>query len=242
MSENSGTEDLFQQGRDAIDSGDYAKAVELLNKAAEQGHEIAQSNLGFLLGYMYLNGMGVPKNPDEAVKWYTKAADGGNSFAQNSLGNIYIDGKDVPKNPEQAIKYYTMAAEQGNVYSQTALAVMYHQGDGVDQDYVQAFKFYSDVANADQEDPDEIQFIANAMGQLGTYYYTGCGVKQDNGMAIEWMTKAADLGSAYAQYSMAQHFLYGTCGLERNESKAKEWLEKAAAQGFAEAIEALKLI
>ena len=42
---------------------------------ANQGAAYAQYNLGV----MYDNGMGVPENDAEAVKWYRKAADQGNA-------------------------------------------------------------------------------------------------------------------------------------------------------------------
>jgi TPR repeat protein len=45
--------------------------------AAEQGHTIAQFNLG--LCFMY--GQGVAKDPVEAVKWYRMAAEQGHADA-----------------------------------------------------------------------------------------------------------------------------------------------------------------
>ena len=50
-------------------------------KKAEGGHAGAQC----LLGEKYLNGNGVPKDDDEAVKWFRKAADQGNTIAQYNL-------------------------------------------------------------------------------------------------------------------------------------------------------------
>ena len=44
-----------------------------MRAAAEQGQREAQYNLGML----YENGSGVPRNYDEAAKWYQRAADSG---------------------------------------------------------------------------------------------------------------------------------------------------------------------
>ena len=52
---------------------------------ANQGAAYAQYNLGV----MYDNGMGVPENDAEAVKWYRKAADQGYAEAQSNLGIMY---------------------------------------------------------------------------------------------------------------------------------------------------------
>ena len=48
----------------------------------------AQNNLGL----MYENGLGVPKDYDEAVKWYRLAAAQGDALAQNNLGWMYDNG------------------------------------------------------------------------------------------------------------------------------------------------------
>ena len=48
---------------------DYTQAVYWYRKAAEQGHAIAQNNLG----NMYENGLGVPKDKILARYWYEKA-------------------------------------------------------------------------------------------------------------------------------------------------------------------------
>ena len=46
------------------------KTFEQYRKAAEQGDAIAQCKLGLF----YEKGIGVAKTPDEAVKWFRKAA------------------------------------------------------------------------------------------------------------------------------------------------------------------------
>jgi len=52
---------------------DYSKAAELYRKAAEQGHVIAQNNLGS----MYDSGLGVQQDSAQAVQWFRKAAERG---------------------------------------------------------------------------------------------------------------------------------------------------------------------
>ena len=61
-----------------------AEAVKWYRKAAEQGLEGAQCNLGI----MYENGYGITKDLDEAVKWYRKAAEQGNAEAKKRLRNL----------------------------------------------------------------------------------------------------------------------------------------------------------
>jgi len=47
------------------------------------------------IGYLYKNGLGVQKDYKEAVKWYSKAADGGHLEAMFNLANAYRLGKCV---------------------------------------------------------------------------------------------------------------------------------------------------
>ena len=50
---------------------DYEKAVELYQKAADQGNAHAQ----YGLGNCYFEGEGVPEDHKKAVEWFQKAAD-----------------------------------------------------------------------------------------------------------------------------------------------------------------------
>ena len=49
------------------------------------------------LGFMYYKGEGVPHDYEAAVKWYTLAAEQGNSNAQNNLGLMFANGQGLPE-------------------------------------------------------------------------------------------------------------------------------------------------
>jgi len=68
---------------------DYASALRLWRRLADQGNAEAQ----YALGYMYDRGQGVSKNTVEAAKWWRLSANQGNTFAQFNLGALYDDGK-----------------------------------------------------------------------------------------------------------------------------------------------------
>jgi TPR repeat protein len=99
----------FNKAVEFYNQGNYVEAVKWFRKAAEQGHAIAQYNLG----NCYDNGWGVTQNYAEAVKWYRKAAEQGLAQAQYNLGICYENGWGVPQNKEVAIKWYRKAAQQG---------------------------------------------------------------------------------------------------------------------------------
>ena len=55
-------------------------------KAADQGNDNAQEQLG----HMYKYGYGVPKDRTAAIKWYKKAADHGNGLAKSELRGLGV--------------------------------------------------------------------------------------------------------------------------------------------------------
>jgi hypothetical protein len=71
--------------------------------AAEQGHAVAERNLGLTL-YKY------PTHP-EAAKWLRVAADKGDATAQRNLALLYESGLGVPRSLVEAYKWYALDAE-----------------------------------------------------------------------------------------------------------------------------------
>jgi uncharacterized protein len=89
------TED-FRDAEAARSRDDYATALRLYLRAAEQGHVDAQMELGEIY---WRGGMRLPDDKAESAKWYLRAAELGNAMAQRNIGMAYRFGKGVPKNP-----------------------------------------------------------------------------------------------------------------------------------------------
>jgi TPR repeat protein len=62
------------------------------------------------------------------VKWYRKAAEQGDAFAQNNLGYMYQYGYGVTKDYAEAVKWYRKAAEQGDADAKANLEELRKQG------------------------------------------------------------------------------------------------------------------
>ena len=77
-----GPQEDYRKGWEYFQAKDYAEAVKLYRKAAEQGNASAQ----FILGNMYSNGEGVPQDYVTAYMWYDLAGSTG-----NKLGVEYRD-------------------------------------------------------------------------------------------------------------------------------------------------------
>jgi TPR repeat protein len=66
------------------------------------------------LGVMYLEGQGVAKDQEKAVKWFRQAVEQGNALAQRLMGLMYEKAWGVEQDLEEAVKCYRRAAEQGD--------------------------------------------------------------------------------------------------------------------------------
>ena len=198
-----------------------ANEVAGIRAKAEQGDAPAQRTLGHMYGY----GRGVPKDYDEAVKWFRKAADQGDALGQSGLGVMYEYGRGVPKNDVEAVKWFRKAAEQGYAAGQTCLGVMYENGRGVPKNDVEAVKWFRKAA--EQEFP-------NAQHRLGVMYESGRGVPKDYVEAVKWFRKAADQGDPAGQDSLGTMYKNGR-GIARDDNEAMKWIRKAADQGWSDA-------
>lgn len=88
-----------------------ASGLPALQQKAESGDVRAQLELGSV----YENGYaGATKSDQEAVRWYTRAAAGGNPTAQRWLGNSYISGQTGSLDVFTAAGLYQKAAAQGD--------------------------------------------------------------------------------------------------------------------------------
>lgn len=110
--------------------------VQALRALAEQGNAEAQFNLGLV----YDRGRGVPKDKQEALRWYRLAATQGDTFAQHALGDNYWEGTGVTKNDTEAVRWWRLAADKGFAPAQHSLGKIFAgTGQGVPSDKTHAY-------------------------------------------------------------------------------------------------------
>ena len=211
-------------------------------KLAKQGNADAQYNLA----RMYFNGNGVTEDIQKALDWFQKAAEQGNTEAQNFIdlylmfceATIHYDRKEYDK----AFSLYKQVAE-GN-YTELSFFVagrlgkMYLDGKGTTKDEVQAFYWYSKLAELQAfywYSKFAEQGNADAPCILAAMYYEGIGVTKDYQKALVWFQKAAEQGNADAQSRLGRMY-YEEIGVTKDDQKALVWFQKAAEQGDADAM------
>jgi TPR repeat protein len=82
------------------------KGVQYIKYAADKGYAPAMSALAGI----YLNGIGVDKNPKLAHKLYTISANQGYGHSQFNLGVLLMEGREIPKDLESAYYYLSLAS------------------------------------------------------------------------------------------------------------------------------------
>ena len=206
-----------------MEKQDWLKSYREIEEAARKGDAGAQ----FQLGELYFQNTGIP--PEEASKWFWKAAEQGHAGAQCFLG-IYFLSAGESQVGKEAIHWLQRSARQGYPLAQKLLGSCYLNGDGVKKNPQEALKWFR--RSAAQGDGESIF-------RLGVGYAEGSGVKKNLKRGVEYLHQAAEEGYPDAQYTLG---LYYRCG-NRNPSdkeEAQKWLARAAALGHNEALKELK--
>eukprot|EP01035_Chromulina_nebulosa_P005819 gene5819-7880_t len=100
-----------------------AGTLEMMVTLADKGNAEAQYHVGM----MHHIGVGTPKNPLEAFKWFQKSTAAGDPLAAYKLG-CYYDGQGagvVVPSVVDALKYKRIAADAGYALAQNDVAVLY---------------------------------------------------------------------------------------------------------------------
>jgi TPR repeat protein len=96
----------FNTGLEAYQKKDYATAAKEWRALANKGDTRAQFNLGLL----YVDGLGVPLDYYQAVRWFERSAQQDYAKAQLNLGIMYRDGKGVKRDYVQAYMWFNVCA------------------------------------------------------------------------------------------------------------------------------------
>jgi TPR repeat protein len=212
---------LYQLGR-ALDAAErHREAAFFYRMAGDRNYGSAIVSLGFL----YLNGRGVERDPAQAASLYRRAALLGNLRARTNLGELYEKGIGVTKTLEEAVLWYRLAAAGGWPNAIGRLGNLYKDGIYVDKDPVQAIELYrlsADLGNT------------NSMNSLGRMYEQGLGTPKDLRTSLGWYETANSLGNRFAAYNLGRLCRRGI-GVEKNAETALKYFELAADRGFGEA-------
>ncbi|APF27235.1 tetratricopeptide repeat family protein [Clostridium sporogenes] len=132
------------------------------------------------IGEMYYK----EQNYKEAMHWYKKASDKGNSTSMNNIGFMYYKGKGVEQDYKKAMEWYSKASQAGNFTAMGNIGFMYYNGQGVKQDYKEAMYWYKKSYKEGN---------SGVMRNIGSMYYEGKGVIKDYKKAMQCYKKASQI-------------------------------------------------
>lgn len=186
-------------------------AAEFLQKAAEKGHVLAMYDLGMC--YRWGDG-GVYAEPEEALAWFSKAAEAGNENARSLMAHF---------GSEQGKLTLLMSAMSGAEGQGTK---WYKTKAGVEM-------YYQEARAGNGECQYELARQLADPRHVGPFKY-------DIEAAVHWYTEAGNNGVIDAMFNLAQIYLKGAGTIEADKAKARAWMEKCAQAGDAEAAGLLK--
>lgn len=101
----------IEEARDAMESNQFSKAMQMLRPAANAGNADAEE----LIGIMYAMGLGVTQDDRRAFEWYLRSAMKGHAGAQSGVGWYYEVGRGLPSiDLVRAYMWYTLSAIGGD--------------------------------------------------------------------------------------------------------------------------------
>jgi localization factor PodJL len=137
----------------------------------------------------FAEGRGIPADPEEAARWYERAASKGLPPAQFRYASLLEKGIGVRKNLGQARRLYLAAATQGHAKAMHNLAVLYAEGIEGKPDYGTAALWFRKAAQ---------HGIADSQYNLGVLCARGLGTDKNVAEAYKWFALAAAQGDREA--------------------------------------------
>lgn len=164
------------------------KTVAWYRKAADQGVNVAATNLGLLL--MVGSSFGIDTDLAAARALFAKAAPT-YPAAKRELGLMRQRGWGEPEDPAGGLQLIREAAESNDAFSQRLMAEAYDQGlAGLAVDPHEAVMWLQKAA---------AQGEIVAERELGDHLKTGTGTPRDADGALNWFRKAAEKGDGPAK-------------------------------------------
>ena len=186
----------------SVISYDAEKTFYWASKAAKNGYGLAQN----LLGGLYLNGVGIETNYQEAIFWFDESIKNNIHESEIGLFQCYEQGGyGIEQDFQKAFQHLrNHALRTDNVNSKFEVAIRLFNGHGVEENKDEAFKWFQKVANTDI---------------IGTYYHNEI---DEEAIWVQTIPQEAVINSFY-NLAVCYQNGYGT---PINEEAAKHWIDK----------------
>lgn len=132
-----------------LSSGKISNALSMFELAGELGYEIAQSNAAYILDELgeQLTSMNETGRHKQAMRWYRRAAQQSNVYAELRLGDYHYFGLHGKVDYAKAAAHYRTAAEQKNPQAMFNMGFLHQIGQGLPQDLHLSKRYYDMAAD-----------------------------------------------------------------------------------------------
>ncbi len=134
---------------------DAAKAFELSLAAAEGERGCSSAMISVGVGYQ--TGAGGKPAPEQAARYFQRAAERGHPDGHYHLGMCYLNGAGVPQNAKRAVELLATGARLGSLQAQLNYAFCLERGEGCTKDLEAALGLYRTLAR--QEHPVAVKKV-----------------------------------------------------------------------------------
>lgn len=178
-------------------STDLRRIAGLYKQAADGGYIVGQINYGQACEL----GLGLARDPAEALVYYRKAAEAGHPVAAYNLGLMLDAGRGTPEDNSSAAKWYRVAIDGGYTAAMIDLGQLYERGLGVPRDEAKARALYEKAAEAGE---------GAAFSNLGWMVDRGlAGFALDHVKANTYYQRAVDAGDPQGMNNLGESLLIG---------------------------------
>lgn len=214
--------------------GKFEEAAQHFYDGAREG----DAEAAFHYGYMLLKGIGVPKNPEEAKRFFSYAV-GYIGEAAYNLAIMYLHGDGVERDYRKCIEYMTDAAAMDIIEAQLFLAVAYTLGSIFEPDII----CISLIPYHTAEHRDPFALLDGDVPDMAEDEELRIrAVRSDPRAAFEYFRMAAKHNGDYVEELAVQgKYLYARCfldglGTDFNLERGNNLMLLAAADGSQEAM------
>ena len=184
--------------------------------------KLGNLNSQYELGKAYETGNSVKQNIYTAVKWYEKAAENNHAKSQYKAGKAYDEGRGAIRDIAEALYWYEKATEQGHKRAKQMISTFNEKGDGKVLKKLHTRNWFEEAAKNNHSE---------AIRRMSLLYADPNGIYKYNDKALEYVTKSAELGNAYAQLDLAVIYGRGLIGTKKDFIESNKWYRIAAFNG-----------
>lgn len=233
---------------------DRTQAFAWFNRAAEQGSSLAK----FYVGYMYAHGMGVQQSASDAEVWFSSAAITGDGEFFLRIGMCYEYGLSrIMNDPIEAARWYKYGVDMGHEKCILSWNSVMETLAGAPQETMESRIDRLSRTEAQRELDNRARALAaadrkfdegdiesayqcythaaklgspDAMFAMAMMRHNGLGVDRDDLDAIKLLSRAANAGSADAEFYLAR--TYESNRFPTDDSQIVKLYSDAAFNGF----------